>query len=53
MLGRARAAAGGGLAEARATQIGGGWIDGDGTIWDAEGRLVVRARQRARLSRGR
>ena len=41
------------LAEARATQIAGGWIDEDCTIWDSEGRLVVQARQLARLSRGR
>ena len=53
VLVRAMPAAGWCLAEARATQIAGGWIDEDCTIWDSEGRLVVQARQLARLSRGR
>ncbi len=50
---RAMPAPGWVLAEARATQIAGGWIDEDCTIWDSSGRLVVQARQLARLSRGR
>jgi acyl-CoA thioesterase len=53
VLVRAMPAPGWCLAEARATQIAGGWIDEDCTIWDSEGRLVVQARQLARLSRGR
>lgn len=41
------------LAETRAVQIAGGWIDEDCTIWDSEGKLVAQARQLARLARGR
>jgi acyl-CoA thioesterase len=53
VLVRAMPAPGWCLAEASARQIAGGWIDEDCTIWDSTGRLVVQARQLARLSRGR
>jgi len=39
------------LAEARASEIAGGWLDEDCRIWDSTGRLVAQSRQLARTPR--
>jgi acyl-CoA thioesterase len=40
------------LAEARAGEVAGGWLDEDYRIWDSTGRLVAQSRQLARAPRG-
>ncbi len=40
------------LAEARAGEVSGGWLDEDYRIWDSTGRLVAQSRQLARAPRG-
>ena len=39
------------LAEARASEIAGGWLDEDYRLWDSTGRLVAQSRQLARMPR--
>ncbi|MGY1833988.1 thioesterase family protein [Blastococcus sp. SYSU DS0510] len=53
VLVRARPAPGWCLAEARATEIAGGWLDEEYRIWDSTGRLVAQSRQLARAPRPR
>jgi hypothetical protein len=51
VLVRALPAPGWCLAEARASEVAGGWLDEDYRIWDSTGRLVAQSRQLARLPR--
>ena len=51
VLVRALPAPGWCLAEARATEIAGGWLDEEYRIWDSTGRLVAQSRQLARAPR--
>ncbi|SNS75945.1 Acyl-CoA thioesterase [Geodermatophilus pulveris] len=51
VLVRALPAPGWCLAEARAGEVAGGWLDEDYRIWDATGRLVAQSRQLARAPR--
>ncbi|MGY1723012.1 thioesterase family protein [Blastococcus sp. SYSU DS0533] len=51
VLVRARPAPGWCLAEARANEIAGGWLDEEYRIWDSTGRLVAQSRQLARAPR--
>ncbi|MGY1615658.1 thioesterase family protein [Geodermatophilus sp. SYSU D00691] len=51
VLVRALPAPGWCLAEARASEIAGGWLDEDYRIWDSTGRLVAQSRQLARAPR--
>ncbi|WP_167760928.1 thioesterase family protein [Geodermatophilus sp. DF01-2] len=51
VLVRALPAPGWCLAESRASEIAGGWLDEDYRIWDATGRLVAQSRQLARMPR--
>ncbi|MDP9429250.1 MAG: thioesterase family protein [Actinomycetota bacterium] len=39
------------LAESRASEMAGGWLDEDYRIWDSTGRLVAQSRQLARMPR--
>lgn len=51
VLVRALPAPGWCLAEARANEIAGGWLDEEYRIWDSTGRLVAQSRQLARAPR--
>ena len=51
VLVRALPAPGWCLAEARSSEIAGGWVDEDYRIWDSTGRLVAQSRQLARAPR--
>ncbi|TYP86145.1 thioesterase family protein [Blastococcus xanthinilyticus] len=51
VLVRARPAPGWCLAEARANEVAGGWLDEEYRIWDSTGRLVAQSRQLARAPR--
>ncbi|MGY2064585.1 thioesterase family protein [Blastococcus sp. SYSU DS0619] len=51
VLVRALPAPGWCLAESRATEIAGGWLDEECRIWDSTGRLVAQSRQLARAPR--
>jgi hypothetical protein len=51
VLVRALPAPGWCLVESRSTEVSGGWSDENCRIWDSTGRLVVQARQLARVAR--